>query len=125
MIKYVKAVGITDEMFFEGRMPREVCNILSHAKLKHRTSLKLEDWSADNYWRRQSEVLDPTLRVCEETLRKGTPRTWQKYPEFTDTIERVQYKELGEDQFIQKYEFGSRPVIIQGIADNWPGTREW
>jgi len=29
MIEYAKNEGIQDEKFFKGRMPRQVCNILS------------------------------------------------------------------------------------------------
>lgn len=93
-------------------MSPAVCNILAHAKLKHRTSLKLADWSRDNYFEKQEEVLEPTLKICEEIHRSGAERNGAVYPEFTDGIERVQYKDLSEDQFIKKYEYGSMPVII-------------
>lgn len=33
VIKYVKSVGITDEIFQQGKMSREICDILSRAKL--------------------------------------------------------------------------------------------
>ena len=89
------------------------------------TALKLADWSRDNYFEKQDEVLEPTLRICEEIYRSGADRNGAVYPEFTDGIERVQYKELSEDQFIKKYEYGSMPVIIQGVADKWPGMKEW
>jgi len=65
------------------------------------------------------------LRIAKEAEAKGTKRTWLKYPEFTDTIERVQYSELNETDFIEKYEYGSRPVIIQGVAENWKGRKDW
>ena len=42
-------------------------------------------------------------------------------PDFKDTIERVNYNELNEQEFINRFEFGSKPVIINGVADNWPG----
>ena len=29
------------------------------------------------------------------------------------------------EEFINKYERGSRPVIIQGVTDNWKGFQEW
>ena len=42
-----------------------------------------------------------------------------------DTIERVQYSELDEKTFLQKYEFCSKPVIIQGVCNDWKGKTEW
>ena len=87
--------------------------------------MKLSDWSRDGYYRKQGELLDPTLKIAMETHKSGIPRTGVRFPDFIDSIERVQYSELNEDQFIQKYEFGSRPCIIQGVADKWPGLSEW
>lgn len=86
MIYLAREEGITDESFFTGRMSPAVCNILAHAKLKHRTSLKLADWSRDNYFVKQDEVLEPTLRICEEMYKSGAPRDKAVYPSFTDGI---------------------------------------
>jgi len=87
--------------------------------------LKLADWSRDNYYRTQDEVMGPTLKVAEEVESKGLPRTGAKFPDFVDTIERVQYNELTEEKFIELFEFGSKPVIIQGVADDWKGLTDW
>ena len=46
-------------------------------------------------------------------------------PEFQDTIQRVKYNELSEEEFIQHFEFGSKPVIIQGVSSDWPGLLNW
>ena len=43
----------------------------------------------------------------------------------TDTIERVHVNDLTVEEFIQRYEKGSRPVIITGVTDTWRGTQEW
>ena len=37
MIQMARNEGITDESFLTGKMSAKVCNILAHAKLKHRT----------------------------------------------------------------------------------------
>lgn len=37
MIAFAKAQGIRDPQLLQGRMSFDVCNILSQAKLKHRT----------------------------------------------------------------------------------------
>ena len=51
--------------------------------------MKLKDWQRDNYYRRQKEVIDPTLKVAEDTYKSGIPRTGVKFPDFVDTVERV------------------------------------
>ena len=49
-----------------------------------------------------------------------------KDPEtFTDTIERVHVNDYTVEEFIEKYERGHRPCIIQGVTDTWPGLTEW
>ena len=44
---------------------------------------------------------------------------------FTDTIERVDANALTVEEFIERYERGSRPCIITGVADTWAGKSEW
>ena len=41
---------------------------------------------------------------------------------FTDTIERVNVNEISVEEFIDRYERGSRPCIITGVTENWPGN---
>lgn len=76
-------------------------------KSKHRSNLLLRKWSQDGYWCRQNDL----LRVRE--------------PGFTDTIERVNVNDLTVEEFIERYEKGSRPCIITGVTDNWAGNTEW
>ena len=101
-----------------GRMCLETCNFINYAKLKHRSALKLEDWSKDGYYKRQHEVTDTLLKAAIEA-RKHNRRVdiVQRSPDgietrFRDTIERVKYHDLSCEQFLDKYEFGSKPVII-------------
>ena len=37
-----------------------------------------------------------------------------------DTIERVSVNKITVQEFIEKYERGSRPFILTGVADEWP-----
>ena len=71
--------------------------------------MKLEDWSRDGYYKKQNEVLDPLLMEAKECY-KNNKRV--NLPHFQDTIERVQYDALSENDFIDRFEFGSKPVII-------------
>ena len=43
----------------------------------------------------------------------------------TDNIQRIHHDQIGSKEFIELFEKRSRPVIIQGVADNWPGLKEW
>lgn len=77
-------------------------------KSKHRSSLLLRKWSIDGYWCRQNDVLkieDPAS--------------------FTDTIERVHINDITVEEFMERYEKASRPCIITGVTDTWPGMEEW
>jgi hypothetical protein len=40
-------------------------------------------------------------------------------PNFRDTIERINVDDYTFEQFVEKYEKGSRPVIIKGVVDQW------
>mmetsp|Transcript_18469 Transcript_18469/g.31607 ORF Transcript_18469/g.31607 Transcript_18469/m.31607 type:complete len:260 (+) Transcript_18469:274-1053(+) len=124
MIQYARDEGITDEDLLTGRMSEAICNIMNHAKLKHRSSLKLENWSRDGYYTRQGEVLDKLLAQVVKAKKRGES---VKCPEmdFEDNIERVDYADLNEEQFLKKFEFASKPVIIRGVADDWKGKTSW
>ena len=53
------------------------------------TALKLSDWSRDNYFLKQHEVMGQTLQKADQTYWNGGPRTGVKFPDFVDGIERV------------------------------------
>lgn len=125
MIAYAKFHGIKDPGLLQGRMCEETCNILNQAKLKHRTSIKLPKWQQDGYYLRQGEVLDRTLSAAIDARRQGKRVQIDGPHGFTDNIERVNYNDLSEQEFLRRFEFGSRPVIIQGVADDWNGLKDW
>lgn len=84
---------------------------INEVKQKHRSSLKLEDWQKDRYYEKQGYVCDRVLNGQD--------------PTFQDTIERVHVDQITPEEFIEKYERGSRPVIIQGVVQGWPAAQEW
>ena len=84
---------------------------INEIKLKHRSSLALEDWHKDRYFEKQGYVCDRILRGQD--------------PTFRDTIERVNVDEVSMEEFLERYERGSKPVIITGVAERWPARREW
>jgi hypothetical protein len=44
---------------------------------------------------------------------------------FVDTIERIHVDSIDVDEFIEKYEKTSKPVIIEGVVNSWPAKTEW
>jgi hypothetical protein len=120
MIQYALNEGIIDQTLLTGKMSRSTCNIVSHAKLKHRTcklklnsplmlcfsftfnqftrisyfmlcfliALKIGDWSRDQYFHRQTQVLDLILAEAIK-MRKVGKRVDMPELDFKDTIERV------------------------------------
>jgi histone arginine demethylase JMJD6 len=66
----------------------------------------MKEWVEDNYYKRQDKAL---------SLPEG----------FKDEIERVHVNDITVEEFVEKFERPSRPVIIQGIADTWPAFKKW
>lgn len=58
----------------------------------------MEGWFKDNYYRRSDEI-------CGRIL-------WGEDDQFKDTIERISVEDLSVEEFLEKYENGSKPVII-------------
>ena len=107
-IAYARESGLTDPVFKTGRMSNTLVQKMNYMKSKHRSNMILRKWSQDGYWCRQNEVLkveDPA--------------------KFTDTIERVNVNDLTVEEFIERYEKASRPCIITGVTDTWPGMQDW
>lgn len=80
-------------------------------KLKHRSSLKLDEWVRDGYFFNQAELCDRYLR--------------NEVPGFVDSVPRVHVDSISNSEFIERYEKGSRPVIITGVTEQWAGFKEW
>ena len=74
-------------------MGPKTCNIMNHAKLRHRSSISLKDWSSLDYYIRQGVVLDKILN-CAIEARKDGVRTIFPDHSFVDNIERVRYDDL-------------------------------
>ena len=46
-------------------------------------------------------------------------------PGFVDSIPRVHVDSIRDEEFHERYEKGSKPVIITGVTDNWEGLTDW
>lgn len=79
-------------------MNPDVVEKINEIKLKHRSSLKLEDWQKSDYFHKQDQICDSILR--------------DENPNFRDTIERIHVDDYTVEEFHDKYEKGCRPVII-------------
>ena len=101
-IQLAKEWGLGSD-FQTGKLSNRVKQQMDYYKAKHRTGMLLKDWSRDNYWQRQSEV----LQECH------------------DNIQRVHIDQLSNQDFIANFEKASRPLIITGAADNWPAKHNW
>jgi len=46
--------------------------------------------------------------------------------DFKDNIDRVHIDDITAEQFYERYEKGSKPVILLGLTDKWPAAQgEW
>mmetsp|Transcript_25482 Transcript_25482/g.34045 ORF Transcript_25482/g.34045 Transcript_25482/m.34045 type:complete len:217 (+) Transcript_25482:481-1131(+) len=107
-ITYARESGLTDPVFKTGRMSNGLVQKMNYMKSKHRSHLLLRKWSADGYWCRQNEL-----------LKVNDPAN------FRDTIERVNVNDITVEEFIERYERGSKPCIITGVTETWTGNQEW
>lgn len=42
-----------------------------------------------------------------------------------DNCERINVKDFSSQEFIDKYESKYKPVVIQGVQDNWKAKHKW
>ncbi len=47
------------------------------------------------------------------------------YDNLTDNIERIDYNEVSLNEFIEKYEIPSKPVIITNAQTGWKAQEKW
>lgn len=89
-----------------GRMSKELLQKMYYMKARHRSDFPLSKWTYHNYWQNQDQI----LKIEDD---------------FTDNIERVHVDSLTTQEFIERYEKKSKPVILTGVTDNWPATKNW
>ncbi|CAE7506540.1 unnamed protein product, partial [Symbiodinium microadriaticum] len=62
-------------------------------------------------------VVEPHLPGTEF----GTTESWLE----ADTLPRVQASELSTEEFIQRFEQKSCPVVLEGCVTDWPAMKTW
>ena len=81
----------------------KISNKFNACKLKHRTSLKLEDWYRYNYYN-----LFPQYKSI----------IYNNLTSF-NSISHSHHNELSCNKFIENYEKPKIPLIIHGLTNNW------
>lgn len=46
-------------------------------------------------------------------------------PASYDTLERIDYAKVSREEFIERYEEKSLPVVIRGVMEGWGACKNW
>jgi histone arginine demethylase JMJD6 len=103
----VKKLGLESERYYHGEMSKRCKKITNKAKLKHRSEIKLEDWEKLGYYK---------IDWAEQLLSRI---------DTDNTVPREEAENLSLEDFREKYEKKNIPVIIKGVAKNWPALSKW
>jgi histone arginine demethylase JMJD6 len=87
-------------------MSQSAEEISNESKLRHRSSLKLEDWQKYKYYKDS---------WCENVI--NNPPVYK--------IDIEEYQDLSKENFIKKYERLSKPLIIKGGTKEWKANKNW
>eukprot|EP00049_Salpingoeca_infusionum_P006253 m.103978 g.103978 ORF g.103978 m.103978 type:complete len:418 (+) comp13248_c0_seq9:455-1708(+) len=78
---------------------------IEKAKLAGRSELTLEGWQRYRYAKAR--------HLCDDL------------PPINDNIERIDYNTVSKEEFIERFETPTRPVIIQNCVSQWPAAERW
>lgn len=77
-----------------------------------RPDVPLQRWHRNEFWKEYTNI--------------GSSTKMQEFIDGNDeNIPRVHYKDLSYDQFVENYMRPNLPVIIEGLADDWPAMEKW
>lgn len=79
-------------------------------KRKHREELSLKGWQKLKLYREGQFLQD----WIDEDINVSTMN-----------VERVHIDDLSVEDFMEKYEKPSKPVILQGCTQNWEAMNKW
>ena len=78
----------------------------------NRSDLPIKDWGKDQLYKDYSDTSEGT-----------------KLGEYLNSedmnIPRVHTNDLSVEEFIEKYQIPNKPVIIEGLADEWQAMKKW
>ena len=95
--------NISDARYLEGKMTSETQQEVSYMKHKQNSMKLLPTWRQNSHYE------------------SGTSLP----PDFTENIDRVHIDDITPSEFYERYEKGSKPVILLGITDEWKAKYEW
>lgn len=108
----IKRLGLDKfKAFKKSHMDPKVKEISDRMKRKDRTELHLSEWRQDRFYLRD-QFLDEWI---DKDLKDG----------LNYNIGTIHIDDVGVDEFMEKYEVPSVPVIIDGVVDKWPAKDEW
>eukprot|EP01127_Copromyxa_protea_P005331 TRINITY_DN15276_c0_g1_i1.p1 TRINITY_DN15276_c0_g1~~TRINITY_DN15276_c0_g1_i1.p1 ORF type:complete len:521 (+),score=75.88 TRINITY_DN15276_c0_g1_i1:27-1565(+) len=82
---------------------------------------KRDDPSIPPYWTGMQKELARSFKFWYRA--SINPRYWDvSCPRH---IDRIHYKDISVEEFIQKYEIPGKPVIIAGISEQWEAPKYW
>ncbi len=62
------------------------------------------------------------LQYKLESVMANQQKLWEMAPGYTQVEKR---RDVPLDEFMQRYVWGSRPLVLTGIADDWPAMKRW
>ncbi len=104
----VKLYNLKSDRFRYRDISQSAQKLMSEAKLKQRSDLKLNEWSKLKY--SQDDW-------CQNTLKDPPVSPLQ--------ISYENYEELSQEEFESKYEKLNKPLIIKGATSNWKALNKW
>jgi len=104
----IKRYNLKSERFQYNEISKSAFEISNDMKLKQRSNLKLKEWRKYNYYN------DDWCKMMLENVTN-----------FNSKIRIENYDELSKEDFINKYERLSKPLIIKGATSNWRAINRW
>lgn len=56
---------------------------------------------------------------------QGYANRFDEFKKFTDNVGRIHVNTVSCAEFIEQYERPYKPVVIEGVADNWNARHKW
>jgi len=100
--------GLTSSRFNNDYMSQRAEEVTNKAKRKHRTDIKLKDWSRYNYYKSD---------YCERILKNPLKGMYEIQYEDANT--------LSVESFREKYESKYIPLVITNLTDKWKAKKYW
>jgi hypothetical protein len=108
MVEEAKTLGLKSSRFESKNISSRAEEVCDKAKKKHRSDIKLRDWSKYNYYKSnwtERMLKEPLKGMCE--------------------IPYEDSNNLTVEEFREKYEKLNKPVILTNITKKWKAAKAW